>query len=208
MRRPPPYRFSNPRYLDTGYGVSASGALQWSPRAFRYFTTLLDNHRALDALSVLLWPGNHSEAERDAAMADLEALKALEGELWIEDGATAMSPVEGSREIIEWIQFRVRICTAGDVKGLRAWGTAAAVRSRPVILEPTRWKDGVRREAIFIRDEAWAHGSAPSGAGQGAVRSSEPRLAVIPRDESGWPRGGSRCFSQARGVAPNPGTPR
>jgi len=32
----PPYRFGNPRYLDTSYGTTAEAALAWSPRTFQF----------------------------------------------------------------------------------------------------------------------------------------------------------------------------
>ncbi|MDX1428807.1 MAG: hypothetical protein R3282_00910, partial [Rhodothermales bacterium] len=110
----PPYRFSNPRYIDTGYGVDAAAALQWTPRRFSYFADPTDNRRAMDALSVLLWGGNYSEVQRQSAREALDAVRAYGGELWIEDGATAASSHPGSKEIIEWIQFRVRLCMPSD----------------------------------------------------------------------------------------------
>lgn len=106
----PPNRFSNPRYIDTGYGVSAAGALAWTPRIVRYFGNVRDNEQAHEALAVLLWPGNYSAADEAKARQAIETLRSYEGKLWIENGSTRPTDQSGSPERIEWMKFRANFC--------------------------------------------------------------------------------------------------
>ena len=63
----PPYRSSNPRYLDTGYGIDAEEAVRWKIREFRFVLGDGDFQRMHAALGTALWPGEHSTEEIAAA---------------------------------------------------------------------------------------------------------------------------------------------
>lgn len=106
----PPYRFWNPRYVDTAYGVTATEALARTPREFSFVASSADYQTAKEALDVLLWPYTYSEAEVKAADQELSSLPRYPGIFWIEDGAAA--PPDAGREggIIQWITFRVDVC--------------------------------------------------------------------------------------------------
>ena len=56
----PPYRFSNPRYVNTAYGIAAEAALAWTPRKFAFVADAPAYESAMDAREILLWPGNYT----------------------------------------------------------------------------------------------------------------------------------------------------
>ena len=106
----PPYRFSNPRYLDTGYGVGARAALAWTPREFAYVWSAGDFEFARRAVEVILWPGSHTPEELAGAEAALQRVPTYPGRLRIEDGAAAEPNSLHPWGIIESISFRVELC--------------------------------------------------------------------------------------------------
>jgi len=106
----PPYRFANPRYVDTGYGVSAAEALANTPREFAFVATSADHARAMAALEVLLWAYGFTDAQVGSASAALDSLTAYPATFTIEDGE-ASAPTDsrpGGR--IEWMAFRLEVC--------------------------------------------------------------------------------------------------
>ena len=106
----PPYRFSNPRYVNTGYGITAEAALSWAHREFAFVAEAHDYDTAREALSVLLWSGTHTPDEVVRAQAAMEELPTYPGSFLIEDGAT--TPPDAQRPLgeIDWIRFRVELC--------------------------------------------------------------------------------------------------
>jgi len=107
----PPYRFWNARYLDTSYGVSAEAALSMSRRDFQYLVTAADHEIGMEAISTVLWPGEYSDAEVAQARERLEELVTGHGTLWIEGGSVAAPDEEHPLGLIEWMSFRIEICT-------------------------------------------------------------------------------------------------
>ena len=69
----PPFRFSNPRYVNTAYEITAEAALAWTPREFAFVSNVEAYQSAMEALEVLLWPGNYTLAEVEQAEAALGA---------------------------------------------------------------------------------------------------------------------------------------
>ena len=110
----PPYRFSNPRYLDTSYGVTAEVAFLWTPRQFRYVATQADYEVANEALGVLLWPGEYSEVEIADAKAAISEVPTRPGTVWIEDGAITQPSPENPGGELAWIRFRAQLCSAAE----------------------------------------------------------------------------------------------
>ena len=106
----PPYRFSNPRYVSTAYGITAAAALSWTPRAFAFVAGAPAFESATDALGVLLWPGNHTQAEVAQAETALKEVPTYPGRFWIEDGATTVTGDPSPRGVIDWIRFRAELC--------------------------------------------------------------------------------------------------
>lgn len=106
----PPYRFSNARYVDTGYGYTAEQALAWTPRTFRF---VVDEHayeRATETLRILLWSGEHSDEEINRARAARDSLRSYEGTFTIVDGAVRDEDGQGSLGVIDWMSFRAEVC--------------------------------------------------------------------------------------------------
>jgi len=110
----PPYRFRNPRYVDTGYGVTADEALAWTPRRFAFVASQQDYDSAMRALDVLLWPGNHTQDRVDSARREVEQLRTYPGTFWIEDGAAAPPSSDHPTGVVEWISFQVELCVPGQ----------------------------------------------------------------------------------------------
>jgi len=106
----PPYRSSNPRYLDNGYGITARAALEWTPRELGYVANRREYEAARQWLNVVLWPYGHTETEIAAAWAALENLQSYRGRLWIEGGATGPLDADPAMEVIKWMRFRVELC--------------------------------------------------------------------------------------------------
>lgn len=121
----PPFRSSNPRYVDTGYGLSAEDALAWTPREFAWVATEEDYGAARGALDALLWPGTRSEAEVEGARAAWEALPKMGGRLVIVDGEVGPPDAEAADAgpVIRWMAFRVVLCGSGA--------------ERPAVRDPT-----------------------------------------------------------------------
>ena len=97
----PPYRFSNPRYLDTSYGIDAREAVKWSPREFAFVLTAADCKTEQDRVARVLWPYNYSEQEVKQAEEKLGTSPLGKGLLAILD-----SRFGGQ---IDWLKFEVRI---------------------------------------------------------------------------------------------------
>ncbi|MFW6089398.1 MAG: hypothetical protein ACODAB_06575 [Gemmatimonadota bacterium] len=106
----PPYRFSNRRYVDTGYGHTAEEALAWTPRTFRFVANRRDFERARESLGVLLWSGEHTQEEVARARAVRDSLRTYEGEFIIVDGTVRGGDREDSPGIIDRLSFRVVLC--------------------------------------------------------------------------------------------------
>ena len=106
----PPFRFSNPRYVNSAYGITAEAALAWTPREFAFVASVEAYQSAMEALEVLLWPGNYTQAEVKQAEVALDELPTYPGRFWIEDGA-ATEDHQRPRDEIEWIKFRAELCS-------------------------------------------------------------------------------------------------
>ena len=106
----PPYRFSNTRYVNTAYGITAEAALSWTPRAFAFVAGASAFESATEALGVLLWPGNYTQAEAAQAETALGEVPTYPGLFWIEDGATTVTRDPSPRGVIDWIRFRAELC--------------------------------------------------------------------------------------------------
>ena len=106
----PPYRFSNPRYVDTAYGITAQAALSWTPREFAFVTDAPAYESAMEALDVLLWSGNHTPADVSQAETTLQDVLTYPGRFWIEDGATTEPGDTSPEGDIDWIRFRAELC--------------------------------------------------------------------------------------------------
>lgn len=112
----PPYRFWNPRYLDTSYGISATEALARTPRKFWFVASPEDYEVATKALDVLLWPYAHTKAEVDAAAERLSGLAKYAGTLRVEDGSAMPADAVHATAAIAWLDFRASLCVpAGGI---------------------------------------------------------------------------------------------
>lgn len=109
----PPFRFRNPRYVDTGYGVTAAAALAWTPRRFAFVASSQDYDSAMRSLDILLWPGNQTQARVDSAQRAIEQLRTYPGTFLIEEGAAAPPSSDHPNGVIERISFQVELCVPG-----------------------------------------------------------------------------------------------
>jgi len=106
----PPYRFANPRYVDTAYGVTAEEALAMSPRSFAFVASAEDYGAARDALDVLLWPAEHTEAEVEAARSTMADLPVYPATFTILEGSTLAGDSAHPNGVIERMSFEVELC--------------------------------------------------------------------------------------------------
>ena len=106
----PPYRFSNPRYLDTSYGHAASEAVDWTPRTFRFVVDEASFHKMNEAIGVLLWPADKTSDEIDEATATLEKTNTARGEFDILSAETSDPTSDIPMGRIEKLSFEVELC--------------------------------------------------------------------------------------------------
>ena len=106
----PPFRFWNPRYIGTSYGYSAVRAVEHDVREFQFLTNEEDYHRAREAMEVVLWPGNYSRSEYDAAARALGSLAKGRGSLRILNSRLAPPTSERPLGTVERLEFEVTLC--------------------------------------------------------------------------------------------------
>ena len=112
----PPYRSTNPRYLDTSYRTTAKQAVELSPRSFRFVLTEGDYEAVHEALEYLLWPGNYSRAQVEAAektWKEILASRTMEGRLTILDSRLGSSGPDDKTGWIERLKFEAELCLPG-----------------------------------------------------------------------------------------------
>ena len=105
----PPYRFWNPRYLDTSHGWTAREAAEASRREFSFVVTAQEYRTAAEAVRKLLWPAAISEPELEEAQRALAGVRRATGTLTLLDSRIDEHAQGGSGRI-EWIRFAVEIC--------------------------------------------------------------------------------------------------
>jgi hypothetical protein len=108
----PPYRFQNSRCLDTEDGITAQGAVRWSPREFSFVMSCADFMMERRRVDRVLWPYTYSKQEVDDARAKLGSSPLGKGRLWVEDFKIAPGHKSGAAEdlgAIHWIKFKVEI---------------------------------------------------------------------------------------------------
>ena len=103
----PPFRWWNPRYLETSYGWTAERAVEDGERAFR-FVQPGDLATASEAVRTLLWPADATADSLAAAQGAWDGLSVFEGRLTIRDGRVEDSP--DGRGRIAALEFDVEIC--------------------------------------------------------------------------------------------------
>lgn len=108
----PPYRFSNPQYVDISYGISAREAVNHSPRTFSFVTNEKDFKTAGEAVDVLLWPSTYTKREVKEAKARLEAVPRAKGIFTITDAS--FKSVSGGKEEIEHLAFQIELDPVGE----------------------------------------------------------------------------------------------
>jgi hypothetical protein len=104
----PPYRSWTPRYLDTSYGHTAASTAAITPREFQFMLDPREWERAMNAVRLLLWPTNTSEAELDAARATVDSIAIGRGVFDIREARLGRA-ADGS-ERIEFLRFAVELC--------------------------------------------------------------------------------------------------
>jgi len=103
----PPFRGSNPRYLDVSYRNSAAQSVAINPRRFSFLQNPADFPAEMAALRRVLWPPN--EAEFKAALEELGRAPQCEGILRILDHRLS-KPSDDTVQRIEWLKFEVELC--------------------------------------------------------------------------------------------------
>lgn len=125
----PPYRSSNPLYLNLSYGITARDAVRWTPRDFGFVTSEAE-HEALSALvRKLLWKPPEDEGKNEK---ELDALDAKRHKEWqdmlsrVAEGKVHILKYRlrktESGEEIEWLRFKVELfvpCSISHAPNLR-----------------------------------------------------------------------------------------
>jgi len=109
----PPYRSSNPRYLDTSYGVSAEEAVHETPRRFNFVLNEAQYQKAfrLVDLAVSSRPlsdqrsQNEVEKESKDAAAGLMKFPVSVGQLSIVDSKLTLGKDSKDLRSLDWIKF-------------------------------------------------------------------------------------------------------
>ena len=98
----PPYRSSNPRYLETSYGTSAREAVKWSPRELQFVLNVADCKTEGARVERVLWPTNYTDKEVSDAEAKLGISPTAKGVLTILDSRISTNK-------IDWVKLEVAI---------------------------------------------------------------------------------------------------
>jgi hypothetical protein len=118
----PPYRYWNPRDLDTSYGVTAEESVQTTPREFNFVLNEDQFKRAANLvdLAIMSHPlsDRRSEEELDkeseTARAALMNFPVSKGQLWVLDSKIREPTKQGNTGSIEWIKFKVILLVPCD----------------------------------------------------------------------------------------------
>jgi hypothetical protein len=132
----PPYRFRNPRDLDTSYGVSARESVAWTPRSFLFVVGEKEYREAAEALSQRLWPDGTTREPVDAAARRHDAVPKARGELRIVESRISAEETEGDPERIDWLKFEVELELPVALSNREAG--SAAPRGQGTRASPTR----------------------------------------------------------------------
>jgi len=106
----PPYRFWNPRYLDTSYGTDAARAVAIVDRRFRFVLSDAEYETAFRALGLLLWPAGHTETALKAARDTLKLAPTGRGVLHIVAATTRPPSRDHPGGVIETLAFSATLC--------------------------------------------------------------------------------------------------
>lgn len=106
----PPYRFSNPRYLDTSYGNTAEQVVAWPERRFHFVANDSAHQAMWEAIGVLLWPANHREEELEAARVAMESSAKRPGTFRILSSELLPPSEDLPMGRIETLEFEVDLC--------------------------------------------------------------------------------------------------
>lgn len=118
----PPYRWWNPRYLDTSYGQSARGAVDRDVRTFGFVTGEEAYARLSEAVGFLVFsrPPEMTEEEYEAAHDSVRAAwqtmmeEVGRGQLRITDADVSEPTPDHPRGRIERLAFTVTLCPGGE----------------------------------------------------------------------------------------------
>lgn len=118
----PPYRWWNPRYLDTSYGQTAPGAVARDVRTFGFVTDEDAYARLSEAVGFLVFsrPPEMTEAEYEAAHDSVYARwqammeRVGRGQLRITDADVSEPTPDHPRGRIERLAFTVTLCPGGE----------------------------------------------------------------------------------------------
>ncbi|MBI1896725.1 MAG: hypothetical protein HYS04_09370 [Acidobacteria bacterium] len=105
----PPYRFQNPRYVDTSYGTTAAEAVKDSPREFRFVLNCTDYRQEYKWVERLLWPYKYDRGQLDEAEAKLGKSPLGTGKLTILEAKITEGAGEQKLGRIEWLKFEVEM---------------------------------------------------------------------------------------------------
>ncbi len=106
----PPYRFSNARYIDTGYGISAEAAVKMSERSFSFVLNDEDYETMAAAVNVLLWPGDRAADRIERARHTLSAMPVGSGLFRILDARIDADYEGGPLGRIAYLSFETVLC--------------------------------------------------------------------------------------------------
>lgn len=106
----PPFRFSNPRYLDTGYGHTAAQAVAWSERRFHFATGPADHDVLATAVVALLWPYDYAEETLEQARRAIDSVPVGSGRLRVLDARLREPDDQFPLGLIEQLHFEAELC--------------------------------------------------------------------------------------------------
>lgn len=113
----PPYRSSNPRDLNTGYGTDARKVVEWDVRGFRFAVSERQNDELSETVRFLLWkPVDMTQPEYDAAYDSVRAVweslieETGRGRLRITDAQVRAPGPDLPNGRIERLAFRATLC--------------------------------------------------------------------------------------------------
>lgn len=105
----PPYRGYNALNVDASYGTTVTEAVGMPPRKFRFVLSCRDYRVEGRRLDIVLWPYRHPKPEYESALAKLGTSPQGHAIFTILRSKTSKR--------IDWIRFRLKVCTQASAKG-------------------------------------------------------------------------------------------
>jgi hypothetical protein len=116
----PPYRSSNPLYIDLSYGFTPEQAIAWTPRRFGFVTDSATYSKLTSVIDKLLWPAEEDKGKSQKELDKLDEERRSQWTRLVESSSKGKLDIvdyhlssDGNAEI-KWLRFNVELTVPCD----------------------------------------------------------------------------------------------